>query len=203
LAATALLIVAALGLSGCATMRASDYPGLGSVAPQTSKPTTTATNDASTVAKDAIRGKQIGDALTPEQAQAVQHNWQGNDVAYQNVDGSFTLVDRTAPLPDNVKADVCARVNGAAQQSKQNHDPVNNAVSAAMKSASTAAGRNIVFVVRAYTFTVASGGNYEAWVWLVPIIGDGRQYGDDLQSAQVAANQYASRLDDTEVLICG
>ena len=177
--------------------------GVGSSHHANPTPTATATLDPSAAAKLAVHGKKIGDALTSEQAKAVQHDWQGNDVAYQNVDGSFTLVDWTVPLPDNVKADICTRVNAAAQQSKQNHDPVNNAVVDAVKATSTAAGRNPVFVVRVYTYVVAADGEYEAWMWLVPIIGDGHQYGDDLQSAQAVADQYASRLDDTDVLVCG
>jgi hypothetical protein len=190
LAATVLTVALALGIAGCSGLNISSASSArgSAVNDETARPSETASpeEEAAAAAAKAIKGKSIGDPLTAEQAKAVQHNWQGDAMAYPNADGSFTLIDRTEPLPDNVKVDAGARATGAANAAQAAGDPMNGAVNTEIKSLETATGRSIALVVRVNTF-MAPAYESKGWVWMSPAMADGQQYSES--ASALAATQ--------------
>jgi hypothetical protein len=186
-------------------MNASDFALNGVGATRAPAPTRTPTPEeaVSLAAKKAIEGKSIGDLLSQTEAAAVQRNWQGDEMAYKNLDGTFTLIARTKPLPDSAKADVDRRVSAAANEAKNSGDPLNATVNLAMKQIETDTGRNILFVSRIYTF-VGPTYEYEGWTWVVPKIGDGRQYPSADTALAAAQGFLAAHADNnvgTEIMV--
>lgn len=137
LAAPAAALFALFTLAGCAP-----EPGSGDVATVTQTPTPT-------VIALAYEVGTIVDAAT---AAEMNGNRDGQYRAYPMPDGSFVVIDRTAPLPDAVQADVNSKGEALAQQYPNNTDintPVGQqAIGEQVGAITQATGKKVIMVIR-------------------------------------------------------
>ena len=146
-------------------------------------------------AEKAIAGKHLGDELQKQQADAVKAYFEGDAWAYTTMDGHTLLVSRSQPLPENVSADAGRKMTAAAHASADRGDTVNAAVEQKAKQLTYETGRNVVVVVKVYTWLGAAAES-KGWTWMTTA-GQGQQY--DTADAAVAASRAAK--PDVEIIV--